>query len=261
MRFVSVVIYFFAANILGYSQDIISKVEYHRTSKVLNRGGCEGLNTLYFTNERALFVHNEYPEETVYGVSGNVTSTIVADPERLAIYTDLATNSVAEKITYLSPKVFMFLDTIAKIDWRIYGERKTIGTFNCVLATGTYGGRVYDVWFTNDIPVPFGPHRLGGLPGLILEAESRDGKVKFEFVKFESKTRDIETIRKPEIGKKVDWDGLRLHVYDNHERQMAMNPRPLDLQDPDQDWGIEKNRFKFMSEYKDWKAAQKNKKE
>ena len=170
-------------SILGFAQEPISNVEYLRTSKVVNRKGCEGINTLYFTKDKSLFVHNEYPEKTEYLVLNGMTHMVKGDVEKYPIFKDLTVDSVIQKISYLSIETpFRLKDTIEKIDWVITGNIKEISGIRCISAEGLFGNRVYEVWFSPDIPVPFGPHRLGGLPGLILEARSKDGYVNFEFV-------------------------------------------------------------------------------
>jgi len=61
-----------------------------------------------------------------------------------------------------------------KIDWKIQKEFKDISGFKCQKATGIFRGREYVAWFTPEIPVPFGPWKLHGTPGLILEAYDTD---------------------------------------------------------------------------------------
>lgn len=54
-------------------------------------------------------------------------------------------------------------------DWKLLGATKKIGDFNCQNASIKFRGRTFIAWFTIDIPVPFGPYKFKGLPGLILE--------------------------------------------------------------------------------------------
>jgi len=61
-----------------------------------------------------------------------------------------------------------------KINWKIQKEFKDISGFKCQKAMGFFRGRNYTAWFTSDISVPFGPWKLHGLPGLILEAYDDD---------------------------------------------------------------------------------------
>lgn len=62
------------------------------------------------------------------------------------------------------------------INWKITSEKKTILGYNCVKATYIRkvprGDVKITAWFTNEIPLPFGPANYSGqLPGLILELE------------------------------------------------------------------------------------------
>jgi len=61
-------------------------------------------------------------------------------------------------------------EDIPKIAWRITTDEKTIGDFTCQKATARFRGRDYTAWFTTAIPLPYGPWKLQGLPGVILEA-------------------------------------------------------------------------------------------
>ena len=75
--------------------------------------------------------------------------------------------------------------------WKIEKETKKIGKFNCKKATTTFRGRTYTAWFTSDIPLPYGPWKLHGLPGLILEAydSNKNAYWYFKSAEYPSKTR------------------------------------------------------------------------
>lgn len=64
-------------------------------------------------------------------------------------------------------------------DYTIIEDYKTILNFNCQKAVTEIYGREFTVWFTPDIPVSDGPWKLYGLPGLILEAHSKDNHHNF----------------------------------------------------------------------------------
>ncbi|MCL9808688.1 GLPGLI family protein [Flavobacterium luminosum] len=63
---------------------------------------------------------------------------------------------------------------------KIVDEFKTVFNYNCQKAIFDFGERVFEVWFTNDIPISDGPWKLKGLPGLVLSAKTNDGIHHFE---------------------------------------------------------------------------------
>lgn len=81
---------------------------------------------------------------------------------------------------------FMYVkEEIPKINWELTNETKEIGNFSCRKAVGHFRGREYTAWYTRDIPVPYGPWKLQGLPGLILEAYDTNKEVYFYFKSIE----------------------------------------------------------------------------
>jgi GLPGLI family protein len=73
-------------------------------------------------------------------------------------------------------------DTFGQIDWSLDTVFKKIATFECQRATGIFHGREYEAWFAAALPVPSGPYKFGGLPGLILELKLIGVDYHFSFV-------------------------------------------------------------------------------
>ncbi len=76
----------------------------------------------------------------------------------------------------ITPDYYVYRETSSPIRWTLHAESDTICGYACRKATGTYGGRAWTAWYATDIPVPFGPWKLTGLPGLVMDATD-DGHV------------------------------------------------------------------------------------
>lgn len=55
------------------------------------------------------------------------------------------------------------------MDWQLIPGDTLIQNRPCKKATCTFSGRNYVAWYTESIPLPYGPYLFGGLPGLIME--------------------------------------------------------------------------------------------
>ena len=63
-----------------------------------------------------------------------------------------------------------YRDTLNAQQWTITDSTREVLGYTCQQATADFRGRHWTAWFATDIPVSDGPWKLGGLPGLILDA-------------------------------------------------------------------------------------------
>lgn len=68
-----------------------------------------------------------------------------------------------------------YTEPIAEMVWQMSDSTANIMGYECNSATCDYHGRRWTAWFAPELPLPFGPWKLRGLPGLILKAESDNG--------------------------------------------------------------------------------------
>lgn len=88
--------------------------------------------------------------------------------------------------------------------WEIVSDStENVLGYECLMAESDYHGRHWQVWFSPEIAVPFGPWKLHGLPGLILKAEA-DGGFAFTATGIEKTDRVISPIYSPDKYSRVD---------------------------------------------------------
>jgi GLPGLI family protein len=107
-----------------------------------------------------------------------------------------------EKIILRFPKSavldqFTVEDTWIKIQWVIKNETRQIGKFICKKAIGDFRGRTYIAWFTEEIPLPYGPFKLHGLPGIILETEDSEKLFSVKIKHIEYPTSQAFDVKEP----------------------------------------------------------------
>jgi GLPGLI family protein len=209
-----------------------------------------GVAKLYFNHSNSLYIHLGDPNEKGElnpNPDGVLIKKVGEDKqgapiykmhtERKILYRDLCVGANGRCIV---------ADTLGALDWILHPEHKRFGQYDCRRATGMFHGREYEAWYTLDIPVSSGPFKLGGLPGLILEAHTTDGSADFLFVGIEI-SKEIPERIKPPYGKdsglsydeyqKAVWmftknviDEMKAKGYDV---SMSTNPDALELWNPD----------------------------
>lgn len=89
----------------------------------------------------------------------------------------------ATKLYYMGgPTKNYYEITVDKIIWNILPETKIYENYKVQKATAKINNRIWEVWFTKDIPLNIGPYIFQGLPGLIILAEDKLKSHNFKLV-------------------------------------------------------------------------------
>jgi len=131
------------------------------------------------------------------------------------IYRDFRTRNIFFRKTETKPlPAFVIKDNWVEIQWTIKDELKYICGYQCQKAIGKFRGRDYIVWYTGDIPLNFGPWKLYGLPGIILEVEDSKNQIAFTASNVCYPCAVMDSIRPPdEIIIKTIEDYVRYNDY------------------------------------------------
>lgn len=104
---------------------------------------------------------------------------------KLTVFTDMA------------PGHYRYEQKLPLIEWQLAEDTDTVCGYVCRKAEGEYGGRQWTAWYAEEIAVPFGPWKIGGLPGLALKAEDNTGEHSFRAIAFRQGTGNTDPSKIP----------------------------------------------------------------
>ena len=118
-------------------------------------------------------------------------------------------------------KTYIIDDSLKTPVWKVMNQIKDVNGYICMKAetTDPIRGQKIAAWFAQDIPVPAGPERHFGLPGLIMELDINDGDVIIEAINVTFKPVANELVLPKTKGKKIkekEYDSLlSKHIADS----------------------------------------------
>jgi len=155
-------------------------------------------STLWVTNLKSIY-QEKYTTSQDWDKEDKVKTH---DPNGIEIYSDIPYDPYIQVdiknkeilfFNYIINNNYIIRDNYVDLKWKITQETKKIADYNCIKATTNFRGREWIAWFAPDIPVPFGPWKLHGLPGLILETNDATNRFAIKAVKIENKKNEIFT--------------------------------------------------------------------
>ncbi len=133
------------------------------------------------------------------------------------MYRDVETGNKVEKRDFFG-KTFLIKDEADKHSWKVTTESKEILGYNCLKAVIRDSSLVADAWFTTEIPVSSGPHKFGGLPGMVLEV-SIEGERPLHIIATEVNMGKVakSDLVEPKKGKVVTQEEMRKIMKEKRE--------------------------------------------
>ena len=129
---------------------------------------------------------------------------------------------------YLIGKNYLIHDSIVPPAWKILNDMKEVAGHICMNASyvDTLRKQNIMVWFALDMPIPSGPDRFIGLPGMILEVDINNGATIMTADKIDLKPLTTELNVPEKIkGKKIDMaEYTRIVLKQMAERKAEEEP-------------------------------------
>ncbi|WP_353145872.1 GLPGLI family protein [Chryseobacterium sp.] len=164
--------------------------------------------SLQIGNKRAFFVSIQslkrdsvfqaLPIKTLENGAKLLSSKGVSVPKTKFSFTIIQSNENIQYFNLVGMSILTYKEPVIK-NWKLIDEKKIINTINCKKAEVTFKGRNWTAWYSSEIPLPYGPYKFSGLPGLIIKIIDDKGDYDFELVKSipASKLKDkLITIKK-----------------------------------------------------------------
>ena len=121
---------------------------------------------------------------------------------------------------------FYYDQSMDLFDWKIHTETKRIKKYLVQKATTSFAGRNYTAWFSPELPIPDGPYKFNGLPGLILEIGDEKGFWSFEFFGLEKLSSNERFKLSMNLFQKMSKSELTNLVYEYRRDPMGYANNP-----------------------------------
>jgi len=97
-------------------------------------------------------------------------------------FTIIQTNENVQFFDSAAMSLFTYKQPVIA-NWKLADETRIINTITCKKAEVRFKGRNWIAWYAPEIPLPYGPMKFSGLPGLIIKITDEKEDYDFELVK------------------------------------------------------------------------------
>jgi GLPGLI family protein len=169
----------------------------------------KSIHTLYYTPDASLYTNSKQTDDqdVAEDNEGGKKVVIKMNEPQDQVFMDFKNKKKVEQRDFLS-RMFLIESAPDSLPWKLTGEHKEILGFQCMEASYIKDSTKTKAWFAPTLPISGGPANYTGLPGLILEVSTNNGKRVLSAVSVTP--GDVSSmIIKPKQGKKVTKEEFR----------------------------------------------------
>lgn len=110
---------------------------------------------------------------------------------------------------------YTYKEPATDLKWQLVPGDTVMSGYKCKRATLSYRGRSFVAWYTEDIPIPYGPYKFIGLPGLVMKVGDTQRHHTFTFVGMtKARPTDLIYSNPRAFGGKREW--IRKGIWNFH---------------------------------------------
>lgn len=149
-----------------------------------------------------------------------------------------------EEINLIYPTTDGVWETLenVSIDWKLEFKQDSINGYFCKKAFTNFKGRTYTAWYTSEIPLPYGPYKFSGLPGLIIKISDQHNTHYFELKSIQK--HNFEMVKENRKSIKMTPEQLKKAIR-NYKLGMIEKAKNWFAHDP---YKVERYTKKIMNE-------------
>lgn len=183
--------------VFGYCQEEIYRVDYQ-----FRQYGKDKLATLHFNSISSIFIYDNTGEKSKLeevSASEYKIDSKNTDVEGRKYFVSIKDSLLISREFFFN-EPYIIEENIPSIEWELMNVKKKIGDYECLKAVGSFRGRLYTAWYSPEVPVSYGPWKLGGLPGLIFECNDDKNDLHFLIKKIQKIDNKKNIIIPPKNG-------------------------------------------------------------
>lgn len=216
-------IFLFLTFSLYNSQNQRFYYEYNSNNSINFDNKQKDILTLDVSSNGSIFYSDKINQLDSLYATGKTTPIF---PYKDVLFKEVITNIKDEnpKLYYNGGRTKDYYEVILdnEMKWEVFPETKTYQSYTIQKAVTKIYNRTWEVWFTKDIPLNYGPYIFSGLPGLIISAEDKSRSHSFKLTGIK-KLDNVELYTLPMFQSNYNRSGNKINLTLREFKKLLIN--------------------------------------
>lgn len=231
------ILLFLSTSITGNAQIEVTYIQNYQFDSTDIKSKKSFIMKLFVFDEKSIFISENrmYNDSIALNFNANsidITKPIVLntrpDASKEIIVIENSSSMLKQYFRFGNKETYLYNDTITP-KWIIINNDTILNDIKCKKAMTIFKGRSYTAWFSLEHPIPFGPYKFRGLPGLIIKIEDAKKMICYELQSIKTSNRNFVDILLIKNEPKIVTDTLEKANLVKRSFLLPINKMLLDI--------------------------------